>query len=250
MNGLRLSDSNALKASTMKRISTPTLMKTISVLVRARSADADDQQRGDGEHEERGRQVDRPALARRLGDRVGQREAEGRVEELAEVAAPADGHGRDGDAVLEDQVPADDPGDELAHRRVGVRVRAARDRDRGGHLRVGEGGEGAGHAGEDEGQDDRRARAADRLAEDDEDPGADDGAEPQRREVEQAHHPLERLPALLCLGDQRVGGLRGEEPRTVRDGHAPIVTNGTRHKRDLTERRPSGSGRGSVRAVL
>ena len=75
-------------------------------------------------------------------------------EERVEVAAPADGDRRDRYAVLEDEVPADDPGDDLAERRVRVGVRTARHRDRRGQLRIGQGGERARHGGEDEGQDD------------------------------------------------------------------------------------------------
>ena len=188
------------------------------MLVRALSRKPGDQQRGDGEDDEDGRQVDDPALARRLRDRVRQREAEGGVEQLVEVAAPADRDGRDRHAVLEDQVPADDPGDQLAHRRVGVGVGAARDRDRRRHLGVGQRGERAGHAGEDEREDDRRPGVADRLAQDDEDAGADDRAEAERGEVEQADRALERVVAVLRVGDEGVDGLGGERAAARRGG--------------------------------
>jgi hypothetical protein len=91
-------------------------------------------------------------------------------------------------AVLEDQVPADDPRDELAERGVGVRVRAAGDRDRRRKLGVRESREGARHPREHEREQDRRARLGDRLADDHEDPGADDGSEPERRQVEKPDH--------------------------------------------------------------
>ena len=81
---------------------------------------------GDREHEEHRRQVDHAAVAGRLGDRVRQRDAEQRVEQRVEVAAPADRDRGDRDAVLEDQVPADDPGDELAQRGVARRCRRCR----------------------------------------------------------------------------------------------------------------------------
>ena len=97
--------------------------------------------------------------------------------------------------------------DELAHRGVAVRVGAAGDRDRRRQLGVGERGERARDAGQDEGEDDRRPGVADRLAEDDEDPGADDRADAERGEVEQADRALE--PALR-VGDQRVDRLGGE----------------------------------------
>ena len=85
------------------------------------------------------------------------------VQEAHDVARPADGDGGGAERVFEDQVPADDPGDELAHRRIGIGVGAARDRDGGGHLGVAEPGEGAGDAGEDEREarsPARRSRAA------------------------------------------------------------------------------------------
>ena len=128
--------------------------------VRARGlAHADHQHAGDREHEERRGDVDLAALlAGRVGDRVRQRQPEQRVQQLVEVGAPSDGHGRDRDAVLEDQVPADDPGRELAERRVGVGVGAARDRDGRRELGEGQRREDAGDARDHEGQDDRRAR--------------------------------------------------------------------------------------------
>jgi hypothetical protein len=39
-------------------------------------------------------------------------------EQLGQVRAPAHGDRRDGDSVFEEQVPADDPGEQLAHRGV------------------------------------------------------------------------------------------------------------------------------------
>jgi hypothetical protein len=144
-------------------------------------AHSDQQERHDGDHEHHGGEVDHAALARRLGDRVRQGDAEDRVQELFDVAAPADRRHRE--AVLDQQVPADDPGDDLAERRVGVRVRRARDRDGRGQLGVAERREDAGDRGEDEAEDDRRPGVADRLADDDEDAGADDPADAEGGEV-------------------------------------------------------------------
>ena len=47
------------------------------------------------------------------------------------------------EGVLEDEVPADDPGDQLAERRVGVGVGRPGDGDHAGELGVAEAGEGA-----------------------------------------------------------------------------------------------------------
>ena len=127
-----------------------------------------------------------------------------RVQQLLQVAAPAHGDRRDRHAVLEDQVPADDPRDELAERRVGVGVGRARDRDRRGQLGVAQRAEDAGDAGQREAEDDRRAGEADGLADDHEDAGADDGAEAHRGEAERADGlrspPLVARPPRQVLG--------------------------------------------------
>ena len=232
-NGLRLPALNAVTPTTRKNASTASLMNDHDRVEARALADADAQHRGDREHDEDGRQVERAALAGRAGERVGQREAEQRVEQVVEVLAPADRDGGDRHGVLEDQVPADDPRRELAERRVGVRVGAARDRDRRGQLREGERGERAGDAGEDEGQDDRRAGVADRLADDHEDAGADDRAEAERGQVEQADDALQLArPSPPCRGRARrcpssrtgpcgASVLRGRWPWAV-----PLLTTG------------------------
>src|SRR3546814_4088507 len=51
---------------------------------------------------------------------------------------------------------SDDPGDELADDDIGVGVSAARGGDHRRHLGIGERGAGADHAGDEEGEDDRR----------------------------------------------------------------------------------------------
>ena len=150
-------------------------------------------------------------LAGRVGDRVRQRQAEQRVEQLVEVRAPADGDGGDRHAALEDQVPADDPGRQLAERGVVVGVGAAGHRDGGGQLREGRRREHAGHAGEDEGEHDRRPRGRDRLADDHEDAGADDRAEPSAVRPRAPTARLTWVVLLLRLLDEGVDRLGGEE---------------------------------------
>ena len=76
---------------------------------------------------------------------VGNDDAEARQQRL-EVVAPADRDGDVADGVLDDQVPADDPGDQLAERRVGVGVGGAGDRHHRRELGVAERGEPAGDA--------------------------------------------------------------------------------------------------------
>ena len=77
---------------------------------------------------------------------------------LVEVARPADGDGRGGEQVLEQQVPADEPGQEGPEGRVGVGVGRAGGRDHRGQLRVAERGQPGGDPGEDERDDHGRAR--------------------------------------------------------------------------------------------
>ena len=79
--------------------------------------------------------------------------AEDVVQQLVEVAAPADRHGGGGDAVLQQQARGDDDGRELAERRVGIGVRRTGHRDRAGHLGVAERGQAGGEAGEQERDD-------------------------------------------------------------------------------------------------
>ena len=59
-----------------------------------------------------------------------------RASERLEVFAPRDRDRDVSDRVLEDQIPADDPGDDLAERRVRVRVRASRLRNHRRQLGV------------------------------------------------------------------------------------------------------------------
>ena len=121
------------------------------------------------------------ALERRVAPRVGDVQAEV-LEQLVEVFAPGDADGRGADRVFEDQVPADDPGDQLAHRRVRVGVRAARHRDHRRELGVAEARERAADRRDDEPERDRRAgvvgggggRAHEQAR-------ADDGADAERR---------------------------------------------------------------------
>jgi hypothetical protein len=77
------------------------------------------------------------------------------LEQNRQVSRPA---GRDGggpDRILEDQVPSDDPRDQLAHRHVGIRIRAAGHRDHRGELRIAERSHRAGKSRYDERDDDR-----------------------------------------------------------------------------------------------
>ncbi len=139
------------------------------------------------------------------------------VEQGDHVPRPGDGHRGVADGVLEEQVPADDPGDQLAQRGVGVRVGAARHRDHGGELGVAERGEGADDGRQDEGEDERRARAGPRrvprggAADGGEDARADDGADAQGDEAPGAQNLAKPGPAPIGLGHDAVDGLGAEE---------------------------------------
>ena len=86
------------------------------------------------------------------------RDAEPR-EQRHEIAAPADRHRDVADRVLEDERPADDPGDDLAERRVRVGVGAAGLRDHRGQLGVAERRQPAHRAEQHERHDQRGAGA-------------------------------------------------------------------------------------------
>ena len=138
------------------------------------------------------RAEERGAIAGRQPD--GQRDADA-AHQRREVVAPRDGDGDVADRVLEDQVPADDPRDELAERRVRVGVGAAGLRNHRGELRVAERRERARATEQQEREDERRPRAVPhdvagrvdlagrRRADGPEDAGADHGADREHDEV-------------------------------------------------------------------
>ena len=126
--------------------------------------------------------------------------------------ADADGHVAD--RVFQNQVPADDPGDQFAHGGVGIGVRAARNGDHRGELGVADRGKAANNGNQYERKRDRRAcsgaakgcgvvnqvlqqgcvqdrcdlqlLAGDRGADNREDAGADHGPDAEGRQAEPA----------------------------------------------------------------
>ena len=143
-------------------------------------------------------------------------------QERGEVVAPRDRHGHVPHRVLEDQVPPDDPRHQLAEGGVAVGVGAPRLRDHRRELGVAQPGQSAGHAEEEERQDQRRARAAAdqmarrvilprrRGADGAEDPGADHGADGEHDQVAGPERPLQGVGA-LTLDEQLCDRLAGEE---------------------------------------
>src|ERR1019366_5807978 len=62
--------------------------------------------------------------------------AEDAVQHVVQVGGEAHGHRHVADGVLQDEIPADDPGHQFAEGGIGVSVRAAGDGDHGGQLGV------------------------------------------------------------------------------------------------------------------
>ena len=186
--------------------------------------DADHQQPGDNGHDHHARHVDRDTVAeqhRQLrqplregmghvpiggGEPVGELDPE-RAQQGREVARPRDRHGDVADGVLQDQVPTDDPGDQLAERGVGIGVGAARDGDHRGELRVAEARQRADRAEQHEGQHQRRSGAKPgdgavgrhlahrRRTDGREDAGPDHRADAQHHQVQRGERALQTMHA-------------------------------------------------------
>ncbi len=182
----------------------------------ARFLDADVADPGQRQHDRDRGQVEQCAgrdemvvgeRERRIGQRRRQVDAEV-IEQAREIAGPADRDGRCRDAVFEHHVPADEPGDELAERRVRIRVRAAGHRDQRRELGVAERREAAADRRHDEAEHDRRARVLGRgLSRDHEDAAADHGADAERGQSPRSERALEaRAFAGVRVGE--IGFLR------------------------------------------
>ena len=166
-------------------------------------------------------------------------------EQRHEVSRPADAHRRRTGCVLEHQVPADDPRDQFAHRRVRVGVRAPRDRHDAGHFGIAQTSEGARKA--DEHHRDRhrgsRVNGGD-LTGDDEDAGADDAADADGGEVDGTQRAAQGMRRrLLRVRAQRGDGFRGEE------SHPGISTRGGAGRQSRDERDSLGDERDYVVSV-
>ena len=97
-------------------------------------------------------------LERRMRPLVGNAQTEP-IEHAIGIFAPGDRDRRRADRVFENQIPADDPCDQLAHRGVGISIGAARDRNHRRELGVTQTGKCAADSGDDEGEHDRWTRA-------------------------------------------------------------------------------------------
>ena len=154
----------------------------------------------------------RRPVARRQPDRQLDTEA---AYQRVEVVAPRDRDGDIADGVFQDQVPADDPRDELAQRGVGIRVRAARLRNHRRQFRVAQTGERAGTAKEQKRKHERRSGAhADHLAvrtdlaggrraDRAEDSGADHRADGEHDQIAGTERALQAVGAVRVLDQRR-----------------------------------------------
>ena len=167
-----------------------------------------------------------------VGKRVVAGEPGRQVEQRLQVGRPAARDDGRTERELEHEVPADDPGHQLAERRVGERVRAAGHRHGRRELGVAEGREPAGDAGQHEGDDDGRAGVrGGLLAGQHEDAGADDDADAEERQVPGGELLLEPMIRLVGLLDRSLDTLDAEQ------AHAPIVAVG---RSRMQPRRPGG----------
>ena len=112
-------------------------------------ADTAHEEHGENQNDEEGGNVEvgaRPVAGfpNRRGPSIRQIYTEGSELRLC-VSAEADGDHHVADYILEDQVPADNPGENFAECRVGIRVGAARDGNHRGQFGVAQAGEAAGH---------------------------------------------------------------------------------------------------------
>ena len=142
-----------------------------------------DEQQAEDQDDGRRRQIDQATLPRPL-EQGGRQGDTHRLEGIVGVGGPADGDRRDGYRIFQDQVPTDDPGQELTESRVTVAIGTAAAADHGCQFRVGQGGEGAGQPGQDEGDDDGGPRVGSRHhARDDKNARADDCADTDQGQV-------------------------------------------------------------------
>ena len=127
--------------------------------------DANDEQAGHRQADEDRRQIEEgSALApcAMVKDKGGGAKSRGNLDaEILEkfhgIAGPANGNGGGGKKVFQDKIPADDPGEELAQRGIGVGVGAAGGGNHGGIFGITEAGKETADAGDGEGEDESRA---------------------------------------------------------------------------------------------
>ena len=138
-------------------------------------------------------------IERRVRKNVRQLHAED-GQEVLKVVRPAVRHGGRRHRVLQNQVPADDPREQLAQRGIGVGVGRSRHRHHGRKLRIAQRRENAGHARYHEREHQRRAGAIVRgNPHQNENARADDRAHAQARELHGAKNAPKAILAAKLL---------------------------------------------------
>ena len=214
-------------------------MATITLLTRADFVNADDQQRGHRRDDRHRRNIDERAgrmpdpLRRIIGQRRSRQGGRHRnaeiLEEAHDVTRPSDRHCGRAQRIFEDQVPADDPGDDLAHRRIGVGVGTPGDRNGRGHFCVTQPRKGAGNRSEDEGhRDGRPGVGRGGVSGQHENARPDDGADAQGDEIGGREAALERHAVVrgqtlrVRLGRLRLQRGNRFARQNLRHGHRPM----------------------------
>ena len=117
------------------------------------------------------------------------------------MAAPSHSHRGRAEGIFQNQIPADDPRDQFAQRRVRVRIRAARDRNHRSKLGVTQPRKSAGNAREDERDHNRGSGKLRRgLARDHKNARPDNCANAQREQIQRAQRAPQALFAFNFYG--------------------------------------------------
>src|SRR5260221_5830332 len=91
---------------------------------RSRLLDADNQKEHQEEYDDDRRQIDDAPGKRAFRKFLGKPDAD-RSQKIVEVAGPTVGDGRDRHAVFQNEVPGDDPRDQLAEGRIAIAISTA-----------------------------------------------------------------------------------------------------------------------------
>ena len=155
------------------------------------------------------RPVDQIVIERRVREGVRQSDVE-EGKKILKVMGPAVRNGGRGHRVLENQIPSDDPREQLAQGRVGVRVCRSRHGHHGRELRITQSRENA----RDSGHNEREhqcgpGKIVRRNPCQHEDACADDRSHPEARELDGTEHAMQTIFAAK-LFEQRLVRLRQE----------------------------------------
>jgi len=115
------------------------------------------------------------------------------MQDADHIAGPTHRHGARRHGVFQHQRPADHPGEQLAHDRIGVGVGRARHWHHGGEFRIAKRGDGADRSGDDEGYHHARPGLLRGLGGEDENARADNGADAEHGELKSAKRTRQRV---------------------------------------------------------